>query len=78
VLYGNIGAAERLDFTVVGSAVNEASRIEGMCRTLQRKLLVSQSFRDVAARSGDRMISLGFHALRGIREPQELFTLGEA
>jgi adenylate cyclase len=78
VLYGNIGAAERLDFTVVGSAVNEASRIEGMCRTLQRKLLVSQSFRDVAATSGDRMISLGFHALRGIREPQELFTLGEA
>jgi len=78
VLYGNIGAAERLDFTVVGSAVNEASRIEGMCRTLQRKLLVSQSFRDVAATAGDRMISLGFHALRGIREPQELFTLAEA
>ena len=75
VLYGNIGAAERLDFTVVGSAVNEASRIEGMCRPLQRKLLVSQSFRDAAAAGGDRMISLGFHALRGIREPQELFTL---
>jgi adenylate cyclase len=78
VLYGNIGAPERLDFTVVGSAVNEASRIEGMCRTLQRKLLVSQSFREVAATAGDRMISLGFHALRGIPEPQELFTLAEA
>ena len=78
VLYGNIGAPERLDFTVVGSAVNEASRIEGMCRTLQRKLLVSQSFRAVAAAAGDRMISLGFHALRGIREPQELFTLSDA
>jgi adenylate cyclase len=75
VLYGNIGASERLDFTVVGSAVNEASRIEGMCRPLQRKLLVSQSFHDVAAAGGDRMISLGFHALRGIREPQELFTI---
>jgi adenylate cyclase len=75
VLYGNIGAPERLDFTVVGSAVNEASRIEGMCRPLQRKLLVSQSFREAAAAGGDRMISLGFHALRGIREPQELFTL---
>jgi class 3 adenylate cyclase len=35
VVYGNIGASERLDFTVVGSAVNEASRIEGMCRPLQ-------------------------------------------
>jgi adenylate cyclase len=49
-----------------------------MCRTLQRKLLVSQSFREVAASGGDRMISLGFHALRGIREPQELFTLADA
>jgi adenylate cyclase len=75
VLYGNIGAAERLDFTVVGSAVNEASRIEGMCRPLQRKLLVSESFHHAAAASGSRMISLGFHALRGIREPKELFTL---
>ena len=46
VLYGNIGASERLDFTVVGSAVNEASRIEGMCRPLQRKVLVSASFHE--------------------------------
>ena len=75
VLYGNIGASERLDFTVVGSAVNEASRIEGMCRPLQRKVLVSASFHDAAAACGSRMISLGFHALRGIREPQELFTI---
>ncbi len=75
VLYGNIGASERLDFTVVGSAVNEASRIEGMCRPLQRKVLVSGSFQKAAAASGSSMISLGFHALRGIREPQELFTI---
>ncbi len=78
VLYGNIGAAERLDFTVVGSAVNEASRIEGMCRPLQRKLLVSENFHAAAAASGSRMISLGVHALRGIREPKELFTLAGA
>jgi len=77
VLYGNIGASERLDFTVIGSAVNEASRIEGMCRPLQRKVLISASFHDAAAACGSRMISLGFHALRGIREPQELFTIGD-
>ena len=75
VLYGNIGASDRLDFTVVGSAVNEASRIEGMCRPLQRKVLVSSSFHDAAAGNGKRMTSLGFHALRGIREPRELFTI---
>jgi adenylate cyclase len=77
VVYGNIGAAERLDFTVVGSAVNEASRIEGMCRPLQRKLLASAAFREAAVACGGRLISVGFHALRGIREPQELFTLAD-
>ena len=75
VLYGNIGASERLDFTVVGSAVNEASRIEGMCRPLQRKVLVSQTFHEAAVTCGGRLTSVGVHALRGIREPQELFTI---
>ena len=75
VLYGNIGASERLDFTVVGSTVNEASRIEGMCRPLQRRVLVSESFHAAATTCGGSLISLGFHALRGIREPQELFTI---
>ena len=75
VLYGNIGASERLDFTVVGSAVNEASRIEGMCRPLQRKVLVSQAFHEAAVSCGGHLVSVGVHALRGIREPQELFTI---
>ncbi|HVN34886.1 MAG TPA: adenylate/guanylate cyclase domain-containing protein [Casimicrobiaceae bacterium] len=78
VVYGNIGAAERLDFTVVGSAVNEASRIEGMCRPLQRKVLMSNTFYEAAETCHGRMISLGFHALRGIREPRELFTIANA
>jgi adenylate cyclase len=75
VLYGNIGASERLDFTVVGSTVNEASRIEGMCRPLQRRVLVSESFRAAAPALRGSLIALGCHALRGIREPQELYTI---
>ena len=75
VLYGNIGTRERLDFTVVGSAVNEASRIEGLCRPLGRHVLVSRAVYDAAGASTRRLISLGVHALRSIREPQELFTL---
>jgi adenylate cyclase len=78
VLYGNIGSSERLDFTVVGSAVNEASRIEGLCRPLQRKVLVSNMFSEAAVASAGRLISVGVHALRGIREPQELFTIANA
>jgi adenylate cyclase len=75
VLYGNIGAAERLDFTVVGSAVNEASRIEGLCRPLQRKVLVSAAFHEAAIACGGSLVSVGVHALRGIRDPQQLYTL---
>jgi adenylate cyclase len=78
VLYGNIGTRERLDFTVVGSAVNEASRIEGLCRPLRRKVLVSSTFHEAAVACGGRMVSVGVHALRGIGEPQELFTIADA
>ena len=75
VLYGNIGTAERLDFTVVGSAVNEASRIERLCRPLRRNVLLSSAFHEAAVACGDRMVSVGVHALRGIGGPQELFTI---
>jgi adenylate cyclase len=75
VLYGNIGTPERLDFTVVGSAVNEASRMEGLCRPLGRNVLVSRSVFNAAGVGQRKLLSLGFHALRGISEPQELFTI---
>jgi adenylate cyclase len=78
VLYGNIGTRERLDFTVVGSAVNEVSRMEGLCRPLGRNVLVSRTVAEAAAASRRKLLSLGVHALRGIREPQELFTIADA
>ena len=77
VLYGNIGTKERLDFTVVGSAVNEASRIEGLCRPLGRHVLVSSAVHSAAAPANGALLSLGVHALRGIGEPQELFTIAD-
>ncbi len=75
VLYGNIGARDRLDFTVVGPAVNEASRIEAMCRALDQELVISSAFAQAATGSSDRLVSLGRYMLRGVRKPQELFTL---
>jgi adenylate cyclase len=75
VLYGNIGAPNRLDFTVIGPAVNEVSRMEAMCRALDQDLVISSAFAKVAKSSSDRLVSLGRYALRGVRKPQELFTL---
>jgi adenylate cyclase len=76
VLYGNIGSPERLDFTVVGPAVNEVSRIATMCRSVDRNLLLSSAFRAAVSNSDrDRFVSVGRYALRGVGHSQELFTL---
>jgi adenylate cyclase len=77
VLYGNIGTDDRLDFTVVGQAVNEASRIEALCKSLDRNVILSSGFAGAATRSANRVVSLGRYALRGVRQAQELFTLDE-
>jgi adenylate cyclase len=74
VYYGNIGSLDRLDFTVVGPAVNEASRIATMCRSVEQPVLVSQAFAAVDGMRG-RLVSVGRYALRGVERPQELFTL---
>jgi adenylate cyclase len=75
VFYGNIGSQDRLDFTVVGPAVNEVSRIESMCRALEQDVILSATFAEAAKHSQDRLVSLGRYALRGVRRPQQLFTL---
>jgi len=74
VLYGNVGAVDRLDFTVIGPAVNEAARIELLCEPLGHRVLVSA---ELAAAVGEsrRLVPLGRHALRGVREVREIYGL---
>jgi len=78
VFYGNVGSIDRLDFTVVGPAVNEVSRIAAMCRSAERDVLLSAAS-VAAARPADRhrLVSVGRYALRGIAQAQELYTLEE-
>jgi len=74
VLYGNVGAVDRLDFTVIGPAVNEAARIEALCEPLDRKVLVSAELA-AAVGASCRLVPLGHHELRGVREPREIYGL---
>ncbi|MBL6946570.1 MAG: adenylate/guanylate cyclase domain-containing protein [Rhodospirillales bacterium] len=74
VMYGNIGVPERLEFSVIGAAANEAARIEGMCKTLGQPLLISS---DLARVLPENWISLGHHDLRGVGSAQEIFTLAD-
>ena len=74
VFYGNVGSTERLDFTVIGPAVNEVSRIAAMCRSVEQPMLVSAAFADVG-HNRRRLVSVGRYALRGVSAAQELFTL---
>jgi adenylate cyclase len=71
-IYGNIGAADRLDFTVIGPGVNLVSRVEAIGKSLDLPLIVSDDFARV---HGGTLKSLGLHKLRGLEQPHELFTL---
>ena len=75
VFYGNIGSEDRLDFTVIGPAVNEVSRIAAMCRSVDQPLLISSAFAEAVGDERQRLVSVGRYALRGVGRPQELFTL---
>jgi adenylate cyclase len=72
LMYGNIGVPERLQFTVIGAAVNHAARLQGLCKDLNHSILASSAF---PRRAPDHWISLGRHAMRGISTPQEVFAL---
>ncbi|PZM15525.1 adenylate/guanylate cyclase domain-containing protein [Rhizobium tubonense] len=74
MLWGNIGAADRLDFTAIGPAVNLVSRLEGLCKPLGRSVLISGA---IAAETTTALIPLGDHSMRGIADPCAVFTLPE-
>jgi len=71
VIYGNVGAADRLDFTVIGPAVNLVSRIEAVAKALNTPIVVSDDF---ARAYGEPLRPLGRHELRGLATPHDLFA----
>jgi adenylate cyclase len=77
VHYGNVGTDERMDFTVIGPAVNEPARFEALCGPLNRRVLASAAFTGAAGGERHRLESLGRHLLRGVSEAQELFGIAQ-
>jgi adenylate cyclase len=75
VFYGNVGSKQRLDFTVVGPAVNEVSRIAALCRSVDQPVLVSEAFSTAVGGADGCLVSVGRFALRGVGRVQDLFTL---
>lgn len=77
--YGNIGTADRLEFTVIGPAANEAARLQDLCKTLGHSVLVSQSFVDAFELAGEteatRFEKIGDQELRGIRERMAVYAV---
>jgi adenylate cyclase len=73
VMYGNIGSRSRLDFTVIGPAVNMASRLEALTKQLGRKVLLSRAFADFVERDFD-LERVGEYPVRGFSDPIELFA----
>ena len=72
VLYGNVGAADRLDFTVIGPAVNRAARLEGLTATLGRPVLASREFAEITEMTCN---PLGSFDLKGIARPVEVYDI---
>jgi len=72
MLWGNVGAADRLDFTAIGPSVNLVSRLEGLCKPLGKTVLISGA---LAAETEMPLVPLGRHELRGIVSPCAVFTL---
>ena len=70
-MYGNIGTAQRLDFTVIGPAVNATARLQSLASTLGEPILVSAEI--AAAVGAANLESVGRHALKGLAEPVEAF-----
>lgn len=75
VIYGNVGAPDRLDFTVMGAAVNETARLEGLTKSLHEPVLMSREF---VTRASAPVHSCGEHQMKGFAAPREVFGLGSS
>ncbi len=75
VMYGNVGTPDRLDFTMIGPAVNEAARMEKLTKSFGCAILASDSFQAALAESRDLLVPAGMHPLSGLGASRALFRV---
>jgi adenylate cyclase len=75
VMYGNVGTPDRLDFTMIGPAVNEAARMEKLTKSLGCAILASDSFQAALEESRDLLTPVGSHPLSGLSAPRPLYRV---
>jgi adenylate cyclase len=76
VMYGNIGSRNRLDFTVIGPAVNIASRLENLTKEVKRSVLFSKAFVERAG-CESKLEDVGSYSLRGLSEPITAYAFSQ-
>ena len=74
VVYGNVGAPDRLDFTVMGPAVNRTARLESLTKQFECNILFSRAFSELIDTPSEY---LGLHPMKGIAEPQPVYAVCE-
>ena len=77
VFFGNVGGENRLDFTVIGRAVNERSRVEALCKELKRPLLFTEPFyRSLTPSQRSEVELMGRYKLRGLEKDMPIYAVG--